>query len=191
LEGDGIDLGAKSNKSSYYEFLNIQPGTKITYTYWFSTEPEIIKLDLEKPFPVQKESKDFVILMNVLEHLYDYKNCISESYKILKTNSPLIGVVPFMHRIHPDPEDYYRFTNSTLKLIFSEAGFKEITFLPLPIGPLTTSVSLVFPLIPTRFLKALITLIFYFCDIILFKCFKNHLGVRKDYYPLGYFFYCI
>lgn len=191
LDGEGIDLGAKSNKSSYYKFLNITPGTNITYTDWFSEEPEILRLDLEKPFLIQNESKDFVILMNVLEHLYNYNNCISESFKILKKNSPLIGVVPFIHKIHPDPDDYYRYTKSSLERIFKEAGFSDVTILPLSIGPLTTSISLVFPLIPTRFFKAFITVILYCCDKVLLKLFNNHPGVRKDYFPLGYFFYCI
>jgi len=118
VSGRGIDLGSKSNSSSYYRFLNVEKDTKIIFTDLYPKAKEVLELDLEKEFPIPDNSQDFLILSNVLEHLYDYEFCVRESYRVLKNSGRLIGSVPFLHQIHYDPDDYFRYTKSSLTKIF-------------------------------------------------------------------------
>jgi SAM-dependent methyltransferase len=191
VSGKGIDLGAKSEKSSYYKFLQIAPNTQITFTDLYSEGPNIIKIDLESPFEIDDNSQDFLILMNVIEHLYNYENCTREACRILKPGHRLIGVVPFMHKIHPDPDDFFRYSESSLNRIFKNAGFSDIKIESLSIGPFTTSYSLIMPLIPLRVFKAFFALVCVNIDhIIRFFIKKNHPSVDKNMFPLGYYFEC-
>ena len=188
LEGRGLDLGAKSDKSSYYQFISIAENTKITFTDINPQSENVIKVDLEHTIPVPDNSQDFLLLMNVLEHLFDYKTCLRECARILKPKGRLIGCVPFLHRVHPDPDDNFRFTNSSLGRILREAGFGKTLIEPLGFGPVTAGVSQYYQIFK---IKSLIFLIFVFAigmDRLLNKFFKNHPAVSLNNFPLVYFF---
>ena len=84
ISGVGIDLGAKSNRASYYRYLKVSAGTKIKYTDLYPNSSDILRVDLEKHIPSKDDSQDFLILNNVLEHLFEYQVCANECYRILK-----------------------------------------------------------------------------------------------------------
>ena len=115
LSGQGVDLGAKSHASSYYRFLKLAPGTRIVYTDLRPETPEVLAVDLEKPLPLADESQDFLILSNVLEHIYGFDACIRETARVLKKSGRLIGSAPFLYPIHNDPIDYFRYSKDTLR----------------------------------------------------------------------------
>ena len=52
LTGDIIDLGSGSVRASYYRFIKFREPYKLTYSDYYKTGANIIKLDLEKPFPL-------------------------------------------------------------------------------------------------------------------------------------------
>lgn len=87
----------------------------------------------------------------MLEHIYNYKNCVLEINRILKKNGVLVGVMPFIHKIHLDADDFHRYTQSSLNCMFREAGYSYFDIIPLSIGPLTSSFNL------------LLTIIFFIC----------------------------
>jgi SAM-dependent methyltransferase len=182
IYGDVIDLGSKSGKSSYYRYL-VNKSKKITFCDYYYESENVIKIDLEKKFQIEDKKYDVVILNNTLEHLFDYRNCVSESYRILKDDGILIGVVPFLHKIHPDPDDYFRYSASALKKIFENAGFSVIKINILSIGPFTTSLSIVFPILKFIFLKIFLFTITYIIDSIIVK-FKREVFSPKNY-PLS------
>jgi len=189
LEGEGIDLSAKTGTSSYYRFINTNKNTKIIYTDLYpSKSTKVLKVDLEDSIPVSNNSQDFLLLMNVLEHIFDYKTCITECYRVLKPQGRLIGCVPFLHKIHPDPDDYWRYTKSTLERIFGEAGFKEILVEPLGFGPLTAGVTHWVRILKLKRLIFLCYLLAINFDRILNAIFKGHPAVSANNFPLVYFF---
>lgn len=190
IKGEGIDLGAKSQSSSYYRFMNIHEQTNIIYTDLYSEGEGIMKVDLEDEFPVEDESKDFLLMMNLLEHLFEYQTCVNESNRVLKTNGKLYGVVPFLHKFHPDPDDYFRYSISSLNRIFTKAGFKDIKIEPLGIGPLSAGYQQITPLIKIDLLKPLFLVPIVLFDKFLNKLFRGHPAVDKDVFPLGYYFEC-
>ena len=151
LTGAGIDLGSKDGSASQYRFLEID-GT-VEYTDLRPEREDVWAIDLEKPFPVSDQSQDFLMLFHVLEHLYDYRACIRESFRILKPGGMLIGAVPFLERIHPDPDDHFRYTKSTLTRMFSEAGFSPVMVEPIGRGPFTIAAHMIHGLVPTPPLK--------------------------------------
>ncbi len=183
ISGTGMDLGSKSGNASYYRFLRITPGTQITYTDLYHSGPNILRLDLEAQFPVPNESHDFLLLMNVLEHLYAYENCLTECLRILRPKGRLIGAVPFLHKIHPDPDDHWRYTGSTLIKLLSAIGFSTVQVTPLGFGPFSAALSICSPLPRLRLLVALASVLAISCDRALFPKDKG-----TFYYPLAYAF---
>lgn len=124
LEGRVIDLGAKSDNTSYIGYMDSK-NALIDFVDKFSQDLEE-SFDLEEPMPIQDETYDSVLLMNVLEHIYNHQLLISEINRILKPGGRLIGFAPFLHPFHPDPEDHFRYTHSALERILTSAGMDNI-----------------------------------------------------------------
>jgi hypothetical protein len=190
ISGQTMDLGARSKKSSYYRFLKIKPDTIVIFTDLHPTQEGVLKLDLIKKFPVQENSKDFLLLNNVLEHIFEYQTCIDESFKALKPGGKLIGVVPFMRGIHLDPDDYFRYTSSSLKKIFKNSGFTHVEITPLGFGPISTGVSQYAWIARIKLLTAAILMVSIFADKILNKMFKHNDLLKAKNNPLSYSFVC-
>lgn len=186
-----MDLGAKNGKFSYYRFLSVSENTKITYTDLSPQSESVLQVDLEKTIPVPDSSQEFLLMMNVLEHLFNYRTCIAECYRILKQQGKLIGVVPFLVRVHPDPDDHFRFTKSTLERIFYDAGFKKVTVEPLGYGPLTAGVSQFAPILKMKILAFMVSALAIGLDRLLNKIFATHPGVMAANFPLAYFFLAV
>jgi len=190
LSGKGIDLGSKTNNSSYYKFLIIEDKTEIIFTDLYPKTKDILKLNLEKTFPIADNSQDFLLLTNVLEHLYDYETCLSESYRILKKSGRLIGTSPFLHKIHCDPDDFFRYSQSSLKRMFKAAGFKDITIKPLGFGPFSVASTFTARFLKFKFLIYITHIIAIGLDKLAHKFFKNKEVAKYENYPLSYFFIC-
>lgn len=188
VSGTGIDLGAKSRSASYYRFLNVGDDTMITFSDLFAEEEGILRVDLEKEIPVEEATQDFLILNNVLEHLYDYRTCLREAHRVLKVNGRLLGSVPFLMYVHPDPDDHFRYTASTLRRLFTEVGFREITIRPLGFGPISTAASFIGPIIRIKPLIFLLYATAIQIDKLLGKLFGDRPQFKSENFPLAYFF---
>lgn len=187
LAGHGVDLGAGSGSASYFRYFTQDESTEIVHT---DLEPkeDVQQVDLSGTFPFATGSQDFLLLMNVLEHLYDYRSCLSECHRVLNDGGRLIGVVPFLQKVHPSPDDHFRYTESTLTRIFEEVGFRKSRITPLGYGPFTAATSQIAPLLKLRVLIAALTLFAIGVDKLLRRAFSNHPRVRADHFPLAYFF---
>lgn len=189
LSGTGIDLGSKSKAASYYRFVNIAPDTTITFSDLHSDDPDLLKIDLENEFPLAADSQDFVILNNVLEHLFNYQSCVEQIYRVLKPGGRLVGSVPYLVNIHPDPDDFFRYSASSLARIFGGAGFSEISVKPLGYGPFVAAASQIALLMP-GVLRLGAYLPAVGIDRALQRAFPRKQTLTADTYPLGYFFVC-
>jgi len=139
--------------------------------------------DLEKILTYSNNYFDNVLLFNVLEHIYDFNNSLSEIYRILKKNGKLIGSVPFFYRVHGAPEDYYRFTSQVIKKKLIEIGFKDVSVKQVGYGPFTVCYVMIFDyfkIIPLLNNFLLLTMIFF--DKILQRFVKTKLS---DQYPIS------
>lgn len=140
LHGACLDLGAKDGASSYYEFIEQTDDTQVTFSDLYSSEDHVLKIDLNGHFPLTDSSFDNVLLFNVLEHVFDTRNVLAEIHRILKPEGKLFGAVPFLHRYHRDPTDYWRFTHEALEILLRDAGYSSIVVRPHGLGAFTAGV---------------------------------------------------
>lgn len=188
LSGKVVDLGSKSDGSSYYRFVKKEEGVEIQYTDLNPESDTVMKLDLEKEFPIESNTKDVLLLNNVLEHLYDYNTCVKESFRVLKQGGTLHGVVPFLHQIHHDPDDYFRYTASSLKRILEDAGFSGVVVKPLGFGPVTAGYEQWAPLLRLKVLIVMGTVLSIGMDKLLHKVAGKSNAVKAEHFPLTYYF---
>ena len=125
--GELLDAGSKNLTASHYRYLDTSEVKVTTFVdYYSSDELNILKMDLEKEIPIEDFTYDSVLLMNVLEHVFNYNLLLKELHRITKQRGTIIGSVPFMFRYHADPNDFNRFTHTSLMRNLVEAGFKEV-----------------------------------------------------------------
>ena len=182
LNGSVLDLGGNDYKHNIsYFFKGIY---NIKFADKFPKNDQTFKIDLEKKSSIQEKYEN-ICLMNVLEHIKNYKNVIKISYDTLKPGGKIIGTVPYLFKIHYSPNDYFRFTNQLLEEELHSFGFKDIEIKPLSCGLFTNIYSQIFDFtkkIP--FFNIFLITLFLILDCLFFFLNKNY----KKNYPLGYFF---
>ncbi len=182
LSGTILDLGGNDfshNISNH--FMGIYD---IQFADKFPKDKNTIKLDLEIDKNLSKKF-DNICLMNILEHIKNYKNVINLSKNTLNPNGRIIGSVPFLFKIHYSPNDYFRFSEQLLYEEFKDFGFEQIEIKSLGKGIFSNFYSNIFDYtkkIPL--LNVLLITTFLIFDKIFFFINKNY--VKS--YPLGYFF---
>jgi len=183
LNGKILDLGAGNIRSSYFSFLKTENlDSIISLDKMPDRKPDIIA-DLEKGLPLSNSEYDGVLCFNLLEHIYEHKELLAEIVRVLKPGGRLIGYVPFLVQFHPDPHDFYRYTEQALKKLFEEAGFghSEIKFIGR--GALTAAWSQIEYILP-KFLRWPVIFLVFGLDAIILKL----KPVFREKYPLGYVF---
>lgn len=87
--------------------------------------------DLNRPLPLKSEQFDIVFASNVFEHLYEPKQIIQESARVLKVGGKMFASVPFLLMEHQAPFDFFRYTRFALEKMCKEAGFSSVKILSL------------------------------------------------------------
>lgn len=93
-----------------------------TATGWYETRPDVFG-DAQR-LPLQSDSVDHVLLLDVLEHLPRPADCLSDIHRVLRPGGQLIIQVPFIYPLHDAPLDFHRWTRFGLQRAASEAGFE-------------------------------------------------------------------
>lgn len=103
--------------------------------WWCPPPPTCVTVDLSSPadviadvqrLPFQEQSFDAVKATEVLEHVADTMAALRECRRVLRDHGELILSAPFMERIHADPHDYARYTDTMWTLLLAAAGFGVI-----------------------------------------------------------------
>lgn len=120
------------------DFISIDCSTKKilsrgSYNKKFVSNKKIIKVPLTlqndyRNIKMKESSIDLIIIPNLMHHIYDHKKLIKQCKKILKKNGILYIFEPTLREIHQFPEDYFRFTPFSLKMILNELGFKNVDY---------------------------------------------------------------
>ena len=182
LEGKVLDLGGSKN-SGYHELLG--GNNVITVANMYGSETPDLKVDLENEFPISNEEFDAVICVNVLEHIYNYKGVLKESYRVLKQNGKVVIAVPFLVQIHPSPKDYWRFSGMTLNKILGEAGFVDIEIYPIGTGVFFSLSQIFYNFLHFNIVRYIANLVAKFIDSIV-RAIKPQSNYSERFYPLGY-----
>lgn len=182
LEGKVLDIGG--NTSSEYHSL-IKGNHFITSVNLTSEYGCDLVFDIQEKFPLDDNSYDNIISLNVFEHIYGFQNAFYEIYRVLKRGGLFVFSTPFMHHIHGCPDDYFRYTDSALKKILTDCGFYEIKIIPIGLGVfslLYQTTSGAIPGFSRRFFKGVVI----FFDNILLKLSPRYKSVSQRI-SLGYF----
>jgi SAM-dependent methyltransferase len=85
--------------------------------------PEVdIVCDLTVTHPLKPGSLDAIVLMNVLEHVYDSQAFLAALSRLLKPGGVLLVAIPFMVKIHQAPVDFVRYTHYALQKLGEQYG---------------------------------------------------------------------
>jgi len=129
LRGVTLDLGGGAGAS--YKGLVTINGMFVNMDARVEARPTVVG-DLEATFPFKSESADAVLLFNTLEHVFGYQHVVSEMCRVLKKGGQAFIYTPFIFPIHTHQtekffvDDYFRYTDSTLRNVFSTAGFSRV-----------------------------------------------------------------
>lgn len=107
----------------YKNFVN-----QITCVDWansYHENPHLdIVADLNKALPLESELYETIILSDVLEHIMEPLNLISEMERLLKPGGHILMNVPFLYWIHESPYDFHRYTQFGLQGYFDKTTLK-------------------------------------------------------------------
>lgn len=177
-----VDVGGGNQK--YLSFMKKKSGVVIYNLDVVEGKKNARRIDLEKdPLPYENDSINQVLMLNLLEHIYNYNFLVSQTYRILKKEGELIGFVPFLQQYHPDPHDFFRYTKESLKKIFETAGYKNIEIEEIGRGPFSVQFNILMRNIP-KFFSVVVFPIYYTLDLIFLKLRPK----GRSRYPMGYFF---
>lgn len=87
--------------------------------------------DLAGGVPLRTGAVDTILISDVLEHLVDPADLLSECHRLLEPGGRLIGNVPFMYGLHEEPHDHYRYTEHGLRHLLLAAGFTDVRVRPI------------------------------------------------------------
>jgi SAM-dependent methyltransferase len=77
-------------------------------------------------FPYDDQCFDSALCNQVLEHVFNPNEFLSEINRVLKPNGKLLLTVPFVWDEHEQPYDYARYSSFGLKALLERNGFKII-----------------------------------------------------------------
>ena len=125
FSGNVLDIGAGSQffkrylpKTANYRALELKQQGRL-----FGWEEEARNIDFYDgiDMPYENESFNNILCLEVFEHCKDPSQLIREIERVIKPSGTVVISVPFAAKWHYIPHDYWRFTPSGLKNIFSKA----------------------------------------------------------------------
>ncbi|HYC83415.1 MAG TPA: glycosyltransferase [Candidatus Paceibacterota bacterium] len=185
--GEILDIGGGSKRASHYRFLKLFKWHHIsTVDINPDAKPDVV-MDMEhEPLPFSDGTYDFVFAFNILEHIANREKVVGEVCRVLKNGGELVGSIPFLVNVHPDPNDYVRMTAQQLEILFKDAGFSSVAIKPAARGPFMAAFSQIEFLMP-RFIKLAVLPVVFLLDYLLGLLKPK--GYFQDKFPLAYVFY--
>jgi SAM-dependent methyltransferase len=183
LEGDILDLGGDA-RSSYS--LQIAKGAHLTTVNISKEAGADIIADLEKPLPILAASYDAVLLMNVLEHVFEYRALLGECARVLRPGGKIVVIVPYMFPYHASPHDFHRYSKEALERALTSAGFQGIAVEALGSGVFSARWLMLERLLPGRLQNILAPLTHNFSAFLDALCTRLARALGKKYDPADY-----
>jgi ubiquinone/menaquinone biosynthesis C-methylase UbiE len=80
--------------------------------------------------PLPDSSFETALMSEVLEHLEHPLGALVEALRLLAPGGKLILTTPFVWVLHEEPRDFFRYTPHGLRALLSEAGFVDVSVVP-------------------------------------------------------------
>jgi SAM-dependent methyltransferase len=105
-----------------------------------------------RSIPVEDERYDLVLLTQVLEHLPEPRQVLSELFRVLRPGGELWLSTPLFYAEHEQPYDFYRYTQFGLRHLVGEAGFEllRLEWLEGYLGTLSYQLDMASATLPVR-----------------------------------------
>ncbi len=126
FSGKVLDVGC--GDSPYYHLLQ-EPKTEyygidVAIANDFKYKNERVMVFDGKHIPFENDFFDAFLCTEVLEHCFEYQALVDDMCRVSKKGAKGIITIPWSARYHYIPYDYFRYTPSTLKQMFS--GFSKV-----------------------------------------------------------------
>ena len=123
VSGIVVDIGG-GRRQSYLRRSGSEPARVVTID--IEPGPQVDVVASATSMPLDRASVDTVICFNVLEHIYDYRSALVEICRVMRPDGRLFGWVPFIIGFHGAPDDYFRYTASSLRRLLDESELEPI-----------------------------------------------------------------
>ena len=113
-------LKDKFAKSFNYYGVDIKPnGENVLYG-------DICSLDFIDKYLDKKEFFDIIYSNDTFEHLNKPWVAVENIHKLLKVGGVIVIIVPFSQRYHAVPNDFFRYTHTSIENLFTNCGKYEL-----------------------------------------------------------------
>lgn len=194
-KGEVLDIGCGASPYNYllnksqttYYGIDIVDANKFDYK-----NSKVIPFNGED-IPFEDNKFDAIICTEVLEHVANYQKLTDEIYRVMKDGATGIVTIPWSARYHYIPWDYFRYTPSALKNIFSKFSHAEIIPRGDDISAIGSKIIVLFSrnLVPVTPLKWILVPLWILCSpIMVLALLASHasliFNLGSDTDPLGY-----
>jgi len=124
MRGKILDIGA-GEYSRYKDFFDFDEYIKMDV----SEGDNVDVIGNVESIPFEDSTFDAVICTQVFEHLKHPQISAKEVFRVLKSGGYLLVTIPQMNELHEEPNDFFRYTNYGLKVVFEDVGFCSIEYL--------------------------------------------------------------
>ena len=126
LPESGLVLDLGGNRIGKRGFFDIEQfGLQVFYANLSTAKQPHVQADA-CALPFADERFDAVVCSELLEHVPFPPAVLVEAHRVLRTGGTLLVCVPFLSRIHGDPDDYGRYTDYYWSRTLREAGFGDV-----------------------------------------------------------------
>jgi SAM-dependent methyltransferase len=87
--------------------------------------------DVQDMDQIATASYDVALCSEVLEHLPRPESAVAEIARVLKPAGQLLLSVPFLSRLHEEPNDFFRYTEHGLRTLLTRNGFVVVEIIPI------------------------------------------------------------
>jgi SAM-dependent methyltransferase len=128
IRGLVVDLGS-GGTASYRRTWDDRDASWVRVDLDPRHQPSVVA-DFTRTLPFADGSADTVILSWSLNLAPHPLGVLVDVRRILRPGGPLIMTVPLVFNPLPEPHDYWRFTDEGIALLLAQAGFHQVTVVP-------------------------------------------------------------
>lgn len=122
ISGNVLDVGCGTKPYQY--FFNFTNYVGLEFDTGIDSEKKAADYYYDgKTFPFESDSFDSIICNQVLEHVFEPKQFLSEIFRVLKPKGNLLLTVPFVWDEHEQPFDFARYSSFGLEHLLKANGF--------------------------------------------------------------------
>lgn len=114
-----LDVGA-----GHGDFADIFEGRNYTSLDIVPYAEVDLVADLGEVNPFKDNAFGVVVLMNVLEHVFESRNLLKSISRIVASGGSVVITVPFLLKVHQAPFDFARYTPYFIEKMATEAGLQ-------------------------------------------------------------------